>query len=295
LNGIFLKIALEKSFKGALWIVGWAISFSGTMIFNKLMPQNLPTFLVLAVRSALILSVMIPILWIRKGSVFTSKNKKWHFIRGLIISGAMLCSYSAYRHLPAETAAFLGTSGPFFILIFSRIFLKEHFSRLQGIFMCLGYAGVLMIMLPFSFKGGLYLLLPIVGNILVAGGVVCSRILAINQESTENTLFYASLIPFVLFSVGSAGAVPEITWTAGWFFLAIGICAGVSQLCYYQAIKATNASFVASLEFLRLFFFIPLSWLFFQEVVKTKVWVGGVLIVIASILATLAKANSFKK
>jgi drug/metabolite transporter (DMT)-like permease len=198
--------------------------------------------------------------------------------RGLCISGAMLCSYTAYRHLPSHTAGILGTSGPLFALFLSVLFLKERLSLQKWVLIFLGYTGVLIIIGPFNLSATSYEGVSLLGNLLGSVAILIARSLAQNPSLTSASLFYGAFIPLLIFSVG----LPNF-WTplqgSQWLVLAgIGGIGALSQLFMFSALRNAAPSFTAPFEYLRLCVFSLMSWFIFHELPSPSFYLGSLIL-----------------
>ena len=125
-----VKYAGKAQLRSGLYLCLWSLSFSFAMLYTKKISGQTSQPLILFLRSLVGFIAMTP-LWLpfKPWHVLSTPNKKWILLRGLLQSVAMWCTYAAYRYLPGETAAFLGTSGPFFVLLCAHIFLKETLDK----------------------------------------------------------------------------------------------------------------------------------------------------------------------
>lgn len=264
--------------KAALWMTGWCLTFSLSMICNKWTREWIPLPMVIWARCLFGLLIMIPFLSFKH----LTHTMPRQLIRGLCISGAMVCSYTAYRYLPSHTAGILGTSGPLFVIFLSVIFLKERLSLQKWFLILLGYVGVLIIIGPFSVSLTSYEGISLLGNLLGAVAILIARSLAQNPALTSASLFYGACIPLIVFSVG----LPNF-WTPleakQWAALAgIGSIGALSQLFMFSALANASPSFTAPFEYLRLCIFTLMSWFIFYEIPTSSFYLGS-LILLASL------------
>lgn len=272
--------------KAAFWMVFWVVSFSIAMLGNKWVKDFFLFPMIVWSRSFFGLLLLVP---------FASQIKKthlikWQLLRGLLISCAMLCSYSAYRYLPVHTAAILGTSGPIFTVLLSILVLKERITVSRWLGMILGYTGVLIVVLqkntsePYGFS--FFEIVAVAGNLCTSCAMLVGKYLAEGGEDKTTTLFYNALIPFLCFSI----AVP-FYWSpptgTQWLVLVLMGCFGaISQLCTFSALKLAKVSFIAPFEYLRLCVMIPLGYLIFKEAPNFSFYIGAPLIILSSFWLT---------
>ncbi len=294
------KISLPE--RAALYMVGWAFSFSLAMIGNKWVQGTIPIPLILWARCGFALLFLMPFLSYEK-QVLRSKNVKMQLLRGCLTSGAMICTYMAYQNLPTHTAAILGTSGVLFTFILSQALLRESIHWTRWGLLALGYMGVLIILEPmdlFTHSKGLYKGLALLGNLMGSCAVLSARVLALHKESTSTTLFLGTAIPFAVytllgpfFQVYTTGSFFPIGFSTRWgILLSIGGLGALSQFFYFSALRLAPASFAAPFEYLRLCIFIPLGWCLFHEIPPISFYMGALLI-LASAFFLVRQKHAF--
>lgn len=276
-------------------MTAWAVFFSIAMLLNKKAADHIPTTVILWGRCAFALMFFLPFL------KFQSLGHLWglQVLRGIFISLAMMCTYTAYRHIELHNASILGSTTPFFVTLFSLLFLKERIKSIQWVLLLLGYAGVLVIVGPVSKGVNWFYLIALLGTIFGALAITCARTLAVKKASAQNIIFYGSGIPLLVFSIALLGmsCAPFLVASSAsfcqlkplslenWGILgAIGFFGGASQWCYFQSLRSSPASFVAPLEYLRLCILIPMGYVLFGEVPARSFYLGSLLILIASVV-----------
>lgn len=286
-----LRYAGKAQLRSAFFLVLWSLSFSCAMLMTKRLSDSTPQTLLMFVRSGVGLVAMIPFWYpFRPWHLLCSPNAKWLIIRGILQASGMWFSYAGYRYLPGETAAFLGTSGPFFILLSAYIFLKEKLDAVHWWMMGVGYIGILCILNPFSVTFSHYAILPILSNMCMALSLVLTRYLIIVKEEQSRILFSNAFLPFLclsgvfLWNHGESMVSNDIAWGA---LVSIGIFGGMTSVFHFYALKFSSAAFVAIFDYFRLIVFLALNYTIYQEAMKLNTWIGGSIIVIATFISVL--------
>ena len=280
-----LKYAGKKQLRSGVYLCLWSLSFSIAMLFTKKISAQTPQSLILFIRSCVGFFAMSA-LWIpfKPWKVLHSPHGRWLFLRGLLQSSAMWCTYASYRYLPGETAAFLGTSGPFFVLLCAHLFLKETLDKPHWILLALGYLGVLCVLNPFSVTFSAYSFLPILSNLALALSIILTRYLITVHEDTKRILCASSLFPFgVCTIIYLATGAP----TAGlaenfWALVSVGIGGGSSAAFHFYALKYASSAFVAIFDYFRLIVFLILNYLVYAEPLNMRAWIGGIIIILTT-------------
>lgn len=139
--------------------------------------------------------------------------------------------------------------------------------------------------------------LALLGNLSAAGVGIMTRILAARNHSAANTIALGVGVPFVLISLrlafslsGSQGSdmlslIADNKWHVG----ALGIVGVITQASTFQANRCAQASFLASLEYIRWVMFMVIGSILFHETPSSFDLVGGALILIGSLAAFTAQ------
>ncbi len=274
----------KPAFRGFLWAMCSNISFVAVMILNKVFRQELPVMWLVWGRCLFALLLVIPFLRWNNLKMFWVVQS----IRGVIIAGAMLCSYTAYRHLPSHFAALIGASSALFTMVLARIFLQESVDSKRMIALAVGYCGVVILLSDaIHTSWSCYVLWGILGNLLAATASILSKWLTTRSIHPQSSMVYGIVVPLMAFSAILYADPQWHTINLGvyqWQLLAIlgsiGACIQYTLLRAYQVAKA---SFVAPLEYARLCLMIPAGYVFLGETPTFWSYIGGALIVGISI------------
>ncbi len=225
-------------------------------------------------------------LWLpfKPWTLLGTQNRIWILLRGLLQSIAMWFTYAAYRYLPGETAAFLGTSGPFFVLLCAHMFLKESLDKRHWMLLGVGYVGVLCVLNPFSVTFSIYTVLPILSNFCLALSIVLTRYLITVHEETKRILCASAFFPLVCFTVIyiATGCETEGLSQNFWYLVGVGACGGGSTAFHFYALKHASSSFVSIFDYFRLITFLILNYFIYAEPIDSQAWIGGVIIIITT-------------
>jgi drug/metabolite transporter (DMT)-like permease len=270
--------------QGFLWAMSANISFVAVMILNKAFKAYLPVTLIVWGRCLFALALIVPFLQ------WKNMRQLWgvQLMRGGVVAGAMLCSYTAYRHLPVHIAALIGASSTLFTMILANILLQEKVDQKRWIGAIVGYAGVAILVHDvLSEAWTISVAWAVLGNFLAAMSGILSRWLVLRSTNPQAILAYGMVIPFTLFSLvvvlDSNLSLAHLT-PLQWYILALlGSIGALIQYATLRAYKVAKASFVAPLEYTRLCLMIPAGYIFLGEVPSLWSYVGGLLIVLVSI------------
>ena len=272
-------MSMNPPLQGFLWAMGSNISFVGVMILNKIFQQELPVMWLVWGRCLFALLFVLPFLrW-------TYLRPLWWLqgLRGLMIGGAMVCSYTAYRHLPTHFASLIGASSPLFTMVLARLFLRESIDGKRWAALAVGYTGVMILLsdaLHTSWSGSV--VWAVLGNILAAISAILSRWLTTRSIPPQSLMVYATLVPLMGFTV--ILYLDPQWWDMHltlyqWQLLALlGSIGAWIQYSLLRAYRVSKVSFIAPLEYTRLCLMIPAGYVFLGEIPTLRSYIGGFLI-----------------
>lgn len=201
----------------------------------------------------------------------------------------------------ASNSAILTLCLPVITALFAFLLLKEKMNRVRWLSFIIAIAGVLLIstgdikQLNFSSKyaiGNLLIFLAIVGNSYFNVG--CKKISA--RYSEIEMVFYTYIVivilltPLVLYYERDIFArIPEFTlqtWT-GMALLTV-FHNFLSMVLFFKALKILDAMQVALSNYLITFFGLPIAAIWLGETLHSQAIAGGVLVLLSTLLITLA-------
>ncbi|OXM16580.1 DMT family transporter [Paenibacillus herberti] len=211
------------------------------------------------------------LMWRRKASLSLLFRKEVL----LIAAGSTFTTFSALywaeQHIDSGMAAVLSATGPIAIIVMQSLALKQRIYRMEKLGCALGFAGVVVLMLPNLSGGndGLWLtacLLVLLSSFgYAAGSLLTRRVLLRNPEQSPIVLNAAQMV------VGGAGLLllsalmerpssASIAWLPATgsllYLIAVGSMLGHSLFAWL--IKATNA-------------FFPSTWLYVSPVIALSI------------------------
>ena len=188
---------LSNRTKGIIFIIMSAFGFAMMSAFIKL-AGDLPSFQKTFFRN--IVSVLVALILILKdrGSFFGKKeNQKLLISRSIFGTMGILFNYYAIDRMVLSDANMLNKLSPFFVIIFSALFLKEKIKPNQFIALAVAFIGALFIIRPsFSFEM-IPALAGTLGGISAAAAYTCVRALS-GKEKPNTIVFYFSVFSSIV-------------------------------------------------------------------------------------------------
>ncbi len=199
---------MSKKQKGILFIILSAFCFSLMNMFVKL-AGDVPSMQKSFFRN-LVAAVFALILILRSGNGIRFENKKnlpFFLIRAFVGTLGILGNFYALSHMNLSDASMLNKLSPFFVLIFSYIFLKEKVSPTQLTAIFVAFIGSLLIIKPtFDFTTLMPAMAGFFGGMCAGGAYTAVRYLGVKGEKGPMiVLFFSAFscvftLPYLLFA-----------------------------------------------------------------------------------------------
>lgn len=268
---------LEVIFAAAIW------GSSGVFIKYLNLPATTMSFFRVIVPTLIITVYFL----IKKKKLFKGDNKLMLFA-SLLNAIRMFLYFVAYIYTSIGNAVIMLYTWPIFAAIFGFFILKEKITK-RGIFlMMLAFAGIVFVYLnkEFSFADNDFIGMT---AMLISAFVYSLSFIIFKKESEKyskwETIFYQNLVgcflflPFLFINkpLPNLNQVSVVTVYA----LLIGM---VGFGLFFSALKKIKASTASSLSYFEVVSAILFGIIFFKEVLTWNVVVGGLMIVVSTIL-----------
>lgn len=271
----------------AIWMILSGLAFAGMSVFVKLGADQFTSMELLFYRCAIGLALLLVIMKFR-GQRFQPTRLGRHFVRSLAGFSAMTLLFHALTVLPLATATTLNYTSSLFLGLLSFVWLKERARFIQIVFLCTGFAGVIILMGP-SFHRGQFLeaLIGLASGFLSGVAIMNVRELARKGEPVWNIVLF-----FFLFSTVMSGI-----WTFThemhplnihnfWIVGGVGVCAMIGQLLMTKAYQGGHAVVNGALSYVALVFSSFFGVMIWHETLSLQAW-SGIAILIASSVAMI--------
>jgi drug/metabolite transporter (DMT)-like permease len=279
------NIIISLPIQGAILATLSALLMSVLMSIAKTLTPDIPTTLIVFIRSLFGLLFSLPFFISNPKRVFKSDQYALHGIRMILSASAMLCTYYTYRHLPLTLATSLGMTGALFTTVLAVIILKDSVDRIKWACILVGYLGALCIIQPRSLTLEMGIITALLANFLAGCSTVVAKILS-KQDSSLTIISYTNL---GLTSIFGFLSYPhwQLLSVRDLFLLAASGALGLStHYCYLAALKKASPSFLAPFEYTRLLFAFLIGFVFFYELPNFYTLLGSMLIITATYVIT---------
>ncbi|MGN0594477.1 MAG: DMT family transporter [Hominimerdicola sp.] len=280
---------VKSKYKAILYICLSAFSFAFMFAFVR-MSGDLPTFQKTFFRNFVALFLALAIL--KKENIpmklQNKKNRPIIFMRALAGTLGMLGNFYAIDHMVLSDASMLNKMSPFFVIIFSFIFLKEKLTFFQGATVFIAFVGSLFIIKPsFSNVDFLPALLGFLGGMGAGLAYTCVRYLGQHSEKGPFIVAYFSAfsclftLPFIIMDFH------PMTLKQVLCLLGAGAAAAGGQFSITAAYTHAPAREISVYDYSQLIFTTILGYFFFGDIPDKWSFLGYAIIIAMAILVFL--------
>ena len=276
-----MPFSKSKEFVGILFAVAAYFSFSILDAFQKTAVINHSIFQLLFIKYIFTLLLSCSEAKRKKNYKFwQSNNVKLQVLRSFFSIIESGCFVLAFRYLSLADVHSVGSLTPVIIVALSALILKEKVSPKTWIAIFVGFLGVLIILRPGLSIFDIKSLLPLMAAFFLGLYQVVTRKVSEN-DSTETSLFYTSLIGFIVMSILAFVYWQPLTLNSYFLFTGIGIF--FSMGIYFQiiALSKARASIIQPFHYTLIFWAIILGYLVYDDL-PDMLTVAGAIIIAAS-------------
>ena len=277
-----IKSNISDRTKGIICIVISAFGFAMMSAFVKL-SGDLPTFQKTFFRN-LVSCIVAFIMVIKANESFFGKkeNRKILTLRATFGTLGIILNFYAIDKLVLSDANMLNKLSPFFVIIFSALFLKEKIKKNQIIAVVIAFLGALFIIKPELNMQVMPALIGVSGAVCAAIAYTCLRVLG-GREKGATIVFYFSLFSLIVifpFMVISYESMTLIQFT---YLMLAGTFATLGQFGITWAYKYAPAKEISIFDYSNIIFSAIISIVLFG-VFPDKYSILGYIIIFAASL-----------
>lgn len=264
---------------GIIYIIISAFCFALMNTFVKL-SGDLPSIQKSFFRN-FVAMIFAAILLIKSGQGFKFKKGNLGLLLTRSIFGTLgiLCNFYAIDHLVLSDASMLNKMSPFFVIIFSLIFLHEKVNRIQAIAVVAAFLGSLLIIKPsFNLTEFLPALLGLLGGIGAGAAYTAVRRLGQKGENGKLVVFFFSCfscivtLPFLIFQYH------EMSWLQLVYLLCAGLAASGGQFSITAAYYHAPAKEISVYDYSQIIFAALIGFIVFGDIPDIYSIIGYVII-----------------
>jgi drug/metabolite transporter (DMT)-like permease len=229
------------------------------------------------------LLIMLPLVYRAGFKAYWPKNLKGQFWRGGVHTVGMMLWFIALPRIPLADMTAISFTGPIFIMIGAGLFLGESMHRDRWIASLIGFAGVLVVVLPkLSGDGGWYHLVMLASAPVFAASFLITKALTRYENAGVIVLWQALTVTLLSLPLALPHWQDPSAWQWVGFWVA-GILGTTGHYCLTRAFAMADISATQSLRFLDLVWASALGWLVFADVPSQSTWLGALVILMATV------------
>ncbi len=244
----------------------------------KLVPADsgVPTSEKLVARG-LIAAIVTFILMKKRGESMISGKPWLLFLRSALGTVGMILYFVALETLPLADTVTVNKLSPFFVLLFSWIFLGEKLKRVQILAIVTAFAGVALVARPSGMTANNAMLFALASAVFAGAAYTTLRALR-NYDSPLRVVFWFSLFSVIAFlpKTIANGVIP--TGTTILPLLGIGIAGVLGQVLMTSAYRYASGGRVAIYGYLSVVFSVIWQITVFKDFPSMIVLAGAALV-----------------
>jgi drug/metabolite transporter (DMT)-like permease len=228
-----------------------------------------------------------------RGALRTSRPLD-HVLRGIFSIVGTFCTFAALARIPLADFTAIAFIAPLITVVFAALFLKEHVRAYRWTAVAIGFAGVILMLLPHLGLQGELTTPVLVGlgfamtNAMTAAGATIQIRRLTATETTASIVVFMTLLVmlFSLLTVGFGWRMPvrPIELAA---LIGVGVTGGLGQMFFTESYRYAPASLLAPFDYSAMLWAFVLGFALFAEVPSAPVLVGAVIVGGAGIFVVL--------
>lgn len=267
--------------KGIIFIILSAFGFAMMSAFIKL-SGDLPSIQKTFFRNLISCIISFALILKYKESPFGSKdNRKVLILRSVFGTLGIILNFYAIDKLVLSDANMLNKLSPFFVIIFSAMFLKEKIKSNQAIAVVIAFIGALFIIKPTLNFEIIPYISGILGAIFAAAAYTCLRVLG-GKEKFYTVVFFFSLFSTVSILPFAVIGYKQMNIIQFGYLILGGIFASIGQFGVTLAYKYAPAKEISIFDYSNIIFSAIISIVIFNTIPDKYSFIGYIIIFSAS-------------
>ncbi|MFM8576549.1 MAG: DMT family transporter [Limnohabitans sp.] len=269
--------------RGMLWMVAGGLCFSFLNTLARVLSQQLDVYQAQFLRYLLGLIVMLPLVWRHGLQAYRPVNVAGQFWRGAVHTLGLILWFTALPRIPLADMTAIGFTGPIFIMIGAAWFLGEPMRRDRWVAALIGFAGVLVVVLPkMTGAGGWYNLVMLASSPVFAASFLITKALTRYEKPGVIVLWQALTVTVLSLPM----ALPH--WqqpsAAQWAGFAItGVLGSLGHYCLTRAFHTADISATQSRRCRDRVWGSVLGGRGVADVPSSSTWAGALVILLSTV------------
>ena len=279
---------------GIICIILSAFFFALMGLFSRLSGE-LPVFQKCFFRNFIALLFSFLYLVVKKEKILPKKNcYKYLLLRALFGTIGIICNFVAIDNLNLSDASILNKLSPFFLILFSYLFLKEKLTKIDIIALLVAFIGAIFIVKPSFSISSIYSYIGVLGGFTAGLAYFFLRELGIHGESGMKIVFWFSLFSTIIFIPLLIISYKSMSLTQVVYLCLTGLSATFAQFFITSAYTKSKAKDVSVFDYTQVIFSALMGFIVFNELPDVYSFIGYFLIISISVIKwkiTLKRQN----
>ncbi len=228
-------------------------------------------------------AAMLPLIWRQGWRSYIPINLSGQLWRGAVHTLGLMLWFTALPHIALADMTAIGFTGPIFIMIGAAWFLGEKMRGDRWVAAAIGFAGVLVVVLPkLSGQGNWYALVMLASAPVFAASFLMTKTLTRYEQSGVIVLWQSISVSVLSLPLGLWHWTQPSLWQ--WLgFLVAGMLGSLGHYCLTRGFRITDISATQSLRFLDLIWASLLGWLVFSDIPSQTTLLGAFVILASTV------------
>ncbi len=289
-----LFAAVPGPMRGALWMMGCTASWSCMAAITRYLSGEIHVFEIVFFRSLFGAMFLLPWLFRTGISGLYTRRIGMHLARGLVGLATSYILFTAIMLAPLGEVAAILTVRPLVASLAVILILREAALGRRWLATGLGFVGALVILRPGFTEASPGIVLALVAVALMASLTVIMK--SLSRTEPPDCIAMWQMVIFIPLAL-----VPMLfVWTTPTLFelvllIGMGLTGTMTQRAITRAYAAADATVILPFDFTRLVFSAALGFIIFAEFPDIWTWLGGALILAATLTYVRAESRAQAK
>ncbi|MGI8420050.1 MAG: DMT family transporter [Candidatus Levyibacteriota bacterium] len=282
---------------GASLVVLSSLFYASYGIWTELMGDFFDGYTASAVRSILVLLILIPLALTYRQLEPLNLRRNWRYLVGLVLTATLIWGpfYYAILHAGVGISLAINYAGMMIgMFFFGWLLAGEQFTKYKWFSAFLGLLGLWLVFMPsISSLGWLALVGALISGLSSAAHYVIAK--RVSYKATQSTIFVwtASVVANIPMAFLLGERTPAVGWHVQWLYLVIfAIASVISTWTFIKGVKLIDAGAAGILGLLEIVFGLIFGVIFFSERPGLVVFFGVVVIITAAAIPYLQEYNA---
>jgi len=281
---------------GASLVVLSSFFYASYGIWTKLMGDFFHGYTASALRSVLVLLLLLPIALLYRQMQPLNIYQNWRYIAGMLIASLFTWGPLYYAILHAGVGISLAITYASIVIgsfIFGKLFADERFTKDKALAAGLGVIGIALIFTPnIASLGWLALAGALVSGLSAGANTVFAKQIRYNSTQSTLMLWACSVIANILMALVLRERLPAIGLHIEWVYLLFfAITSVVASWTFVKGVKLIDAGAAGVLGLLEIVFGVLFGVVFFNESPSSIALAGMTVIILAASIPYLKDYN----